>query len=221
MDRWVGKIAVVTGASSGIGAAIAVDLVKAGMIVVGLARRKDRIEELRERIPEKALGKLYAVQCDISCDLEVSRTFAWIFAEIGVVEVLVNNAGFYEPVTITDEGNEEYLKNVLQTNLWGTIYCTKKAVEVMRRQQVIGGHIININSTSGHVVPQALCSKPVQNLYPVAKFGMTALTEVLRQEFRFDEKSYKVTVCNFEFKLVIIKMLCLFYLNYRASVRVR
>lgn len=73
MERWVGKVAVVTGASAGIGAAIAIDLSKAGMIVVGFARRVERIEELKALIPSSATGSLQAFKCDVLKELQSGR----------------------------------------------------------------------------------------------------------------------------------------------------
>lgn len=194
MERWIGKVAVVTGASSGIGAAICKDLVKAGMIVVGLARRKQRVEELRAQIPSDAPGKLYALQCDVSSDDDVVKAFGWIVFEIGAIHVLVNNAGITRFGPVTGEARSESdLRSTLQTNLWGTIQCTRKAVEIMQRQQIVGAHVIMINSVAGHKVP---CSPamPMLNVYPSSKFGVTALTEVLRQEFNANGMQFKVTV---------------------------
>lgn len=194
MDRWVGKVAVVTGASNNIGSAITVDLVKAGMIVIGLARRKELVEDLRKFIPIHTNGKLYAVKCDVSNELDVARAFGWIFAEVGVVNVLVNCEEMKLNSTITTEGNEDELKSVLQTNLWSAVLCTKKAVEIMKRQRITDAHIININSADGHKIPATKLDKPLMNMYPVSKFGLTALTEILRREFRFDRVGYKITV---------------------------
>lgn len=191
MDRWVGKVAVVTAASHRVGAAITIELVKAGMIVVGLAKRKELVEELRELIPSQATGKLYAAKCDVSKELDIIRVFGWILAEVGGINVLVNNAEVQFKGTITNEGDENELKSVLETNLWAAVLCTKKAVEMMKRQRVADAHIININSPDGHEVPQ--CGFDM-NLYPVSKFGMTALTEVLCNEFRFDQSGIKTTV---------------------------
>lgn len=195
MDRWQGKVAVVTGASSGIGAEIAVDLVKAGMKVVGLARRVERVEQLRERIPSKATGKLYPHRCDVSDDESVVETFKWIAAEFGAIHVLVNNAGLPTHGKLTDEGNEDRLKSVLQTNVWGLVLCTKQAVEIMKREHIIGAHVFNINSVSGHRVMQwSGANMPSPNIYPPSKFAVTAITEVLRQEFNHDNLQFKVTV---------------------------
>lgn len=194
MERWEGKVAVVTGASAGIGAEIVKDLVKAGMIVVGLARRKERVEALKKDIPSDAKGKLYAVKCDVSKDDDIVKAFGWIVFELGGIDVLVNNAGIVRTCSAMDEGNEDLLREVLQTNLWGLIMCTKKAVEIMKRKKVIGGHIININSIAGHSVPILSTGKPYFNVYPSSKYGVTAFTEVLRQEFNFDNAKFKVTV---------------------------
>lgn len=197
MERWIGKVAVVTGASSGIGAAIVVDLVTAGLTVVGLARRKERVELLREKIPDDRKDKLHAFQCDVSNDESVVQAFEWIAAEFGAIHVLVNNAGIVKLIGLTDEGNEESLKEILNTNLWGLVLCTKKAVAIMKREKVIGAHIININSVCGHKVPYTAGHKPSLNIYPSTKYALTALTEVLRQEFNHDNFKFKVTVSDY------------------------
>lgn len=194
MERWVGKVAVVTGASSGIGASIVVDLVKAGMTVVGLARRQERVDELREKVPSELKNKLHSYSCDVSNDESIVEAFTWIAAEFGVIHVLVNNAGIVKLMSLLDEGNEESLKSILNTNLWGPVVVTKKAVEIMKREKVIGAHIININSVAGHKIPYTAGHKPQLNIYPSTKHGLTALTEVLRQEFNHDHFKFKVTV---------------------------
>lgn len=194
MHRWIGKVAVVTGASSGIGSAIVVELIKSGMIVVGLARRHELIEALQDQLPSGGFGKLHAVQCDLTNDADIHRAFAWIYETIGCIHVLVNNAGIARLTNITDEDNTDVLKSVLQTNLWASVLCTKEAVEIMKKKLVTGAHIININSCSGHHVFETGSDRPYLNLYPVTKFGITALTEVLRKEFRVDDLGYKVTV---------------------------
>lgn len=92
MDRWNSRTAVVTGASSGIGAAICQELVKAGMIVCGLARRKDKVEQLRLSL-FGAEGQLNAVECDITNEQSVKQAYQWIERTYGGIDLLVNNAG--------------------------------------------------------------------------------------------------------------------------------
>ena len=90
MDKWKGKIAVVTGASVGIGEAIVKDLSRQGITVIGLARRPEKIEEYASKLSE---GQIFARKCDVS-DLESIKTaFQWIEEKFGVINILVNNAG--------------------------------------------------------------------------------------------------------------------------------
>lgn len=90
MDRWNGKVAIVTGASSGIGVAVAEGLVKRGVKVVGLARRVDRLQELASKLGK---DKFYFVQCDLRKEEDLLKAFKWVEKELGGVDILVNNAG--------------------------------------------------------------------------------------------------------------------------------
>lgn len=92
MERWAGRIAVVTGASSGIGGAICSELVRHGMIVCGLTRRKDKVEALRLSL-FGAEGTLNAVECDITNEDSVKRAYQWIEKTLGGIDLLINNAG--------------------------------------------------------------------------------------------------------------------------------
>lgn len=92
MEKWEGKLAVVTGASSGIGAAILKDLVKAGVNVVGLARRVEKVQEIINEV-EGVTGKVYAYKCDVSDLSSVKTAFKWIEDNFGSFQILVNNAG--------------------------------------------------------------------------------------------------------------------------------
>jgi NADP+-dependent farnesol dehydrogenase len=193
MDRWNGKIAVVTGASSGIGAATVVDLVKAGMIVCGLARRQERIEALKDDLPENLRGNLHAIKCDISKEEEIKATFAEIEKLYGGVDVLINNAGIGRTARLIDADNSEKLREIIDTNVLGLVFCTREAVQSMKKRGD-NGHIVNINSIAGHKVPMTIGVMPSMNIYPASKFAVTALTESLRQELISAESKIKVTV---------------------------
>ena len=93
MERWTGRVAVVTGASSGIGAEIALQLAIKGLHVVGLARRKEKIEKLSKTLPPNIKGSLKACQCSVTDEEEIHDAFEWIEKNAGPVSILVNNAG--------------------------------------------------------------------------------------------------------------------------------
>ncbi|KAJ9575318.1 hypothetical protein L9F63_025731, partial [Diploptera punctata] len=92
MERWNGRVALVTGASSGIGAAVAKELVKNGLKVVGLARRVDRIKDEAKKL-QGSLGELHAVQCDITKEDDILTAFSWVKEHLGGIDILINNAG--------------------------------------------------------------------------------------------------------------------------------
>uniref|UniRef100_A0A182Q801 Oxidoreductase n=1 Tax=Anopheles farauti TaxID=69004 RepID=A0A182Q801_9DIPT len=188
MDRWVGKVAVVTGASSGIGAAIAKDLAKAGMITIGLARRVERVEALKKEVPAEAAARLHAIKCDVSVESDIETTFRRIRDTYGGVDVLVNNAGILRPCNLLDLGHTADLRAVLDTNVLGLVLCSQWAYQSMLDRKV-DGHIVHINSIAGHSVPNF----PKLNIYPGTKHAVTAITESMRQELRAAGTKIKVT----------------------------
>lgn len=192
MERWQNRVAVVTGASAGIGAACCRDLVAKGVIVVGLARRMHRLEELKAALPLDQAARFYAHQCDVSVEQQVIDSFAWIDETIGGADILVNNAGITRRIRITDEGNSEDLMQIINTNLMGVTWCTREAFRSMERRKVNDGHVVIINSVAGHGVP--VIPGLNFNMYPPSKHALTALTEVLRQEFLNKGTMIKITV---------------------------
>lgn len=192
MERWLGKIAVVTGTSSGIGASIAVELVKSGVIVIALARRIELVEELKDKIPESLKINLHPVKCDVSKEEDIVRTFESIIKEFGGVDILINNAGIARGTTLFDKDNGIPLREVLETNVLGLVFCTREAVQSMQNRKV-DGHIIHINSVVGHYVPH-IPFYPTLNIYPASKHAVTALTETLRQDLNKLQSKIKVTV---------------------------
>lgn len=196
MDRWVGKVAVVTGASAGIGAATAIGLVKAGLKVVGLARRVEMVEELRKEIPADAKGSLFAYKCDVSSETDIKAAFSWIIQKFGGVDVLVNNAGVFKSTTLSGTDDAVMLQQTLDTNVMGTVLCTRQAYQSMKKRGV-AGHVFIVNSVAGHTVP-FFPDFTSFNMYPASKYALTAITEVLRQEFISDGTKVKVTVHLFD-----------------------
>lgn len=100
MDSWAGKVAVVTGASAGIGTAIAKSLIDHRVKVVGLARRKDRLQELAQKFGK---DKFFPVQCDAYKEEEILSAFKWVNEKLGGADILVNNAGVATTSSIIGE----------------------------------------------------------------------------------------------------------------------
>lgn len=194
MERWQNKAAVVTGASSGIGAALCVDIVKAGMTVAALARREDRLNALKDSLPEELRSKLHPIRCDVTQEAEVIRAFRWVEEHLGGVHILINNAGVVREGNMVDENNTEHIKAVIGTNIMGVVYATREAFQYMKSKDV-AGHIININSIVGHYVP-VIPGFPM-SIYPASKHAVTAMTETYRQEFSSLHTNIKVTVSRF------------------------
>ncbi|KAM8719477.1 hypothetical protein ACLKA7_012093 [Drosophila subpalustris] len=192
MERWRDKVAVVTGASSGIGAAVAKDLVRAGLVVAGLARRVERVEALKEDLPEELQSRFHAVKCDVGLSSSVNAAFDWIEAQLGGIDILINNAGLlYSGQLLTMQ--REQLQHVLQVNLMGVVICTQRAFRSMQQREV-AGHVVLINSLTGqHIINPAAGEQQALNMYPITKHGITALLEILRQEFNGFNTQIKVT----------------------------
>lgn len=191
MDRWLNKTAVVTGASSGIGYACVVDLVKAGMNVAALARREDRLNDLKNSLPDELKAKVYAVKCDVSNEADVIRAFKWIEDNVGRVNILINNAGIFRYSELTKKDNTSDMKAVIDTNVMGVAYCTREAFQQMVKDN-IDGHVVIVNSISGHIIPYIPGSS--LNMYAASKHAVTAMTETYRQEFSTAGTNVKVTV---------------------------
>jgi NADP-dependent 3-hydroxy acid dehydrogenase YdfG len=164
-----GRVAAVTGASSGIGAATAVALSQAGAAVAVGARRADRLTALTDRLE----GPSLAQGVDVS-DEEQARTFVHkAHEELGGLHILVNNAGvmLLGPVAGADT---EHWRRMIDVNLLGLLYCTHAALPLIERSG--GGDIVNLSSVAGR---RASAGAAVYNM---TKFGVHAFSEALRQE---------------------------------------
>ncbi|XP_970629.1 farnesol dehydrogenase [Tribolium castaneum] len=184
--RWEGKVAVVTGASSGIGAAIADALVENGLIVAGFARRSELIEARAKNLEGKK-GKLHAVKTDMSKEDEIIKAFKWVEDNLGHVHILINNAGVSKESFLAN-GDAEAWRNTFDVNVIGLCIATREAVKSMTANN-INGHIIHINSIAGHKV----VNFPGINVYSASKYAVAALAETLRHEFLALGSKIKIT----------------------------
>ncbi|XP_018565970.1 farnesol dehydrogenase-like [Anoplophora glabripennis] len=186
MDRWIGKVAIVTGAGAGMGAAICKALVENGLQVVGLDKREEKIDELSQKLTGKK-GKLHPVRADLTKEKDILEAFKWVKDNLGPVHILVNNAGVIKLGSLS-EGDTESWKQMLDVNVLGLCIATREAIKSMKENSV-DGHIIHINSIAGHKVYNVPCL----NIYPATKFAVTALTESLRLELNSVESKIKIT----------------------------
>ncbi|XP_066140740.1 farnesol dehydrogenase-like [Euwallacea fornicatus] len=186
LDKFLGKVAVVTGASAGIGKSIAESLVKQGLVVAALARRLDRLQQISTNLKGEK-GKLVPYECDVSQKDQILSTFKKITSELGPIHILVNNAGLSR-VTSMISGDIDKWKLTIDTNLLAVAICTKEAIASMKSKN-LKGHIININSVAGHTI----IDYPALNVYCATKHGLKAMTETMRLEINSEKLPIKIT----------------------------
>jgi 3-oxoacyl-[acyl-carrier protein] reductase len=171
-QRLTGKVAVVTGASKGIGAAIARDLAAEGAaVVVNYASSKEGADRVVAEITGKG-GRALAVQADVSRQADIRRLFTEAKKAFGRLDILVNNAGIYEFVPLGDVTPEHFHKQ-FDLNVLGLILTTQEAVKHLGAG---GGSIINISSVAATAAP------PNASVYSATKAAVDAVTRSLAKE---------------------------------------
>ena len=171
------KIALVTGAGSGIGRAVSLALCDAGYSTVLAGRRKEPLAETAKLAEESGAATL-VVPTDVSDDSSVARLFDEIRESFGRLDVLFNNAGVNAPGIPIDELSVEQWKNVVDINLTGAFLCARAAVMLMKSQNPKGGRIINNGSISAHA------PRPNSTPYTATKHAITGLTKCLSLDGR-------------------------------------
>jgi len=167
-----GKVAAITGASSGIGEATAVALAGAGAVVAIGARREDRLSSLASRI-EGDGGRALALPVDLADEDSATSFVTEAHSQLDGLDILVNNAGVMLLGPVEGAPTDQW-RTMVNVNLLGLLYCTHAALPLMR--EAGGGHIVNISSVAGRT---ANAGSAVYNL---TKFGVGAFSEALRQE---------------------------------------
>lgn len=181
-------VVLVTGASSGIGRATAIEFAKRHYSVVVLARRKDLLQtlisELKEENPK---GKFLVLTCDISKWSDVTAAFESIEKDFGKLNVLVNNAGAFEYAPF-EKSSAEKLEEMINVNVRGVIYATKAAFGLLKKAADKNecAKVINVSSIAG------LWGFTNMVAYSATKFAVTGFTSALRREWR----SHKIDVAS-------------------------
>jgi NADP-dependent 3-hydroxy acid dehydrogenase YdfG len=182
-DRLNGKVAVVTGGSSGIGEATVLALAAEGATVVAGARRKERLDELVERVSQDG-GKAIAVECDITDEEQAHHLVRRAVEEFGRIDILVNNAGVMLLSTVGKSFSDQW-RTMFEVNVMGLLYATDAAIRHMKEQG--SGHLVNISSVAGRKV-----TRDSSGVYAGTKHAVNAISEGLRQELL--EDNVRVTI---------------------------
>ena len=175
------KVAIITGASSGIGFATALALSKAGARIAIGARRTDKLLELEKKINKP--GEVYSQKLDVTKKNECNSFIDNVLKKWGSVDILVNNAGLM-PLSFIKNLKIDEWDQMIDVNIKGVLYCTGAVVPHMLERKT--GHIINISSVAGRIV------FPAGSVYCATKHAITAFSEGLRQELSV-RKNIRVT----------------------------
>jgi NAD(P)-dependent dehydrogenase (short-subunit alcohol dehydrogenase family) len=185
-----GKVALVTGAGSGVGRASAVALMQAGYAVVLAGRRKDALEETAA-LGTNSGARALVVPTDVGDPASVRALFAKAKETFGRLDVLFNNAGTGAPAIPMEELTYEQWKTVVDANLTGSFLCAQEAIKLMKAQTPRGGRIINNGSISAHV------PRPFSAPYTATKHAITGLTKSIALDGRpFDIVCSQIDIGN-------------------------
>jgi|TARA_B100000959_G_C14978719_1_gene622584 3-oxoacyl-[acyl-carrier protein] reductase len=164
------KVAIITGASRGIGAALVKGLSDSGMIVVLASRNKKQMQSVSNSL----LNEYSIVQTDVRDEMSVKNLVSYVYKKYKRIDVLVNNAGFVEPLSLLEMSKETW-DNTIASNLTGTFLMTKEVVRIMKKD---GGKVINIASSAG------LSSRPGWSAYAASKAAVINFSLTMAEELR-------------------------------------
>lgn len=179
LERLRGRVAFVTGASSGIGRAVCERLLAAGLRVAACARRVERVRQIA------ASDDLLPLAADLRQEADILAAFAAVRARWGGTDIVINNAGLGHHAPLSS-GDTDHWREMLDVNVLAACVCTREALADMRRSG-IDGHVLFVSSMVAHRVPADSA------LYSATKFAIRALTEALRQELRAAKSPVRVS----------------------------
>jgi NAD(P)-dependent dehydrogenase (short-subunit alcohol dehydrogenase family) len=164
------KIAIVTGAGSGIGKAVAIGLLREGYSVALAGRHVETLQSAAHEAGEGS-GQSLVVATDVTSPASVEALFAKVMEIFGRLDLLFNNAGIFTPGVLLEDLTFQQWKSAVDTNLTGSFLCTQQAFKIMKAQQPRGGRIINNGSISSHA------PRPNSAPYTSTKHAITGLTK--------------------------------------------
>ncbi|MGQ8335009.1 SDR family oxidoreductase [Sunxiuqinia sp. A32] len=166
MDK---KVVIITGASSGIGKALAIEFAKKGASLVLAARRLERLEQLKEELPDV---EILAVKVDVSQEKDCEQLIEAAVKEFGQIDILINNAGI-SMRSIFEETDLNVIKRLMDVNFWGTVYCSKYALPYLLKTK---GSLVGVISIAGYV------GLPGRTGYSASKYAIRGFLDALRIE---------------------------------------
>lgn len=196
MERWANKVAVVTGAASGIGEQFCRDLCAHNVTVIGLDFNEKLLKETAAEIKSSKSARFSTILCDLTDEQQIQAAFEQVIKEYKGVDILVNCAGVFSNTLILQEDGQDSLMKAVNTNFLAVISCTRKAYKSMKDRDV-EGHIVNLCSVAGHGI-QNVTEKSTLNpasSYYVTKAAVKTLNQMLGRELVF-LKNPKVRLSN-------------------------
>jgi NAD(P)-dependent dehydrogenase (short-subunit alcohol dehydrogenase family) len=190
------KIAMVTGAGTGIGRATALALVRAGYTVVLAGRKLDALQATADMASAIRAGSALPVATDVGNPADVNALFAKIESTYGRIDVIFNNAGMGAPTIPMDELTFEQWSAVVGVNLTGSFLCAQAAMRLMKKQSPMGGRIINNGSISAHA------PRPMSAPYTSTKHAITGLTKSIA----LDGRNFNITCSQVDIGNAITEM---------------
>ncbi|MDV0447796.1 3-beta-hydroxycholanate 3-dehydrogenase (NAD(+)) 2 [Methanosarcinaceae archaeon Ag5] len=183
-----GKVAIVTGASSGMGHAISLLFAQEGATVIAVARRLERLEELKTKVEaDKFAGKIIPLKGDVSSRHDIEHMIDFAESECKKLDILVNNAGVMDNFEMAEDVTDEIWENVININLTAPMAAIRKAIPLMKKNES-GGVILNIASVGG------LFGGKAGAAYTVSKHGVIGLTKNVGYTYS-DEKIRCNAIC--------------------------
>jgi len=170
------KIAIVTGASDGLGKQVALKLAKEGVSLALLARNRGRLDEVSQEAERLGSPKVCGYVCDIQDKEQIKKTVQQIEVDFNEVQILLNIAGIWQKLNLLENIPEEEIDSVIDIDLKGMVYMTRLVLPILKRQKE--AIILNDSSKSG------ITAQPGQAVYTAAKWGVKGFTDVLKEDLK-------------------------------------
>lgn len=170
------KVAIVTGASEGIGEQIALKLAKEGVNLALIARNKKNLGQVKQKALKLGAERVEIYPCDIRDTKELEKTVQKIASDFKRIDILINDAGIWQKMMPVEKIKESVVDDVIQTNLTALVHCTRLVLPYLKKQKEAA--IINVISKSGVVAQEG------QSVYTASKYGAHGFSEVLKADLK-------------------------------------